>query len=99
MKYRILGRTGMRVSVVGVGTWQFGGSWGKDFSQQEVDAMLGRAKELGINLIDTAECYGPNHLSETLIGRFLENLSLLGAEPLPDTSPDHQNIGQTGMLI
>ena len=29
MKYRRLGRTGLKVSVVGVGTWQFGGEWGR----------------------------------------------------------------------
>ncbi|MHC4356389.1 MAG: aldo/keto reductase, partial [Planctomycetota bacterium] len=40
MKYRRLGKTGMRVSVVGVGTWQLGGEWGKTFVQAEVDAML-----------------------------------------------------------
>ena len=68
MKYRRLGRTGLRVSVVGVGTWQFGGEWGKQFAQHEVDGLLARARELGINLIDTAECYG-DHLSESLIGR------------------------------
>jgi aryl-alcohol dehydrogenase-like predicted oxidoreductase len=67
MKYRRLGRTNLRVSVIGVGTWQFGGEWGKNFSQDEVTAMLARAAELGINLIDTAECYG-DHLSESLIG-------------------------------
>ena len=67
MKYRRLGKTGLKVSVVGVGTWQFGGEWGKDFSADEVGRMLGRAAELGINLIDTAECYG-DHLSESLIG-------------------------------
>ncbi len=71
MKYRRLGKTELRVSVVGVGTWQFGGEWGKDFRQDEVDAMLRRAEELGINLIDTAECYG-DHLSEQLIGRAVE---------------------------
>lgn len=43
MKYRRLGKTGMRVSVVGVGTWQLGGEWGKDFEQSEVDAMLAKA--------------------------------------------------------
>jgi len=32
MKYRRLGRTGLKVSVVGVGTWQFGGEWGKPFT-------------------------------------------------------------------
>ena len=31
MKYRRLGRTGLKVSVVGVGTWQFGGEWGRAF--------------------------------------------------------------------
>ncbi|MCC3373132.1 aldo/keto reductase [Cohnella sp. REN36] len=67
MKYRTLGSTGLNVSVVGVGTWQFGGEWGRSYEQREADAILGRARELGINLIDTAECYG-DHLSESLIG-------------------------------
>ncbi len=70
MKYRILGRTGLKVSVVGLGAWQFGGEWGKSFTQTEVDAILDRAAEEGINLIDTAECYG-DHLSERLIGDYL----------------------------
>jgi len=71
MKYRRLGKTGMRVSVVGVGTWQLGGEWGKAFEQAEVDAMLAKAADLGINLIDTAECYG-DHLSEQLVGRAIK---------------------------
>lgn len=71
MKYRRLGRTGLEVSVVGVGTWQFGGEWGRPFSQSEVDRILGRAGELGVNLIDTAECYG-DHLSESLVGRAIK---------------------------
>ncbi len=70
MRYRILGSTGLRVSVIGVGTWQFGGEWGQDYSQAEADAILDKAAELGINLIDTAECYG-DHLSEGLIGDYL----------------------------
>ena len=71
MKYRTLGSTGLKVSVIGVGTWQFGGEWGKAFEQTEVDAMFRRARELGINLIDTAECYG-DHTSEAFIGRAIE---------------------------
>jgi aryl-alcohol dehydrogenase-like predicted oxidoreductase len=67
MKYRRLGKTNLTVSVIGIGTWQFGGEWGKTFTQDEVDRMLGRGRDLGINLIDTAECYG-DHLSEALIG-------------------------------
>ncbi len=70
MKYRTLGRTGLRVSVVGLGTWQLGGEWGRDFSQAEVDAILDRAAEAGINFIDTAECYG-DHLAERLVGDYL----------------------------
>lgn len=72
MKYRRLGKTNLRVSVVGVGTWQFGGEWGKDFTQDEVDRMFAAARDLGINLIDTAECYG-DHLSESLIGKAIQS--------------------------
>jgi aryl-alcohol dehydrogenase-like predicted oxidoreductase len=70
MRYRELGSTGLKVSVIGIGTWQFGGEWGRSYSQGEVDAILDKAAELGINLIDTAECYG-DHLSERLIGDYL----------------------------
>ena len=71
MKYRRLGSTEMNVSVVGIGTWQFGGEWGRDYEVPEVRDILGRARELGINLLDTAECYG-DHLSERLIGEAIE---------------------------
>jgi aryl-alcohol dehydrogenase-like predicted oxidoreductase len=71
MKYRTLGRTGSQISVIGVGTWQFGGEWGKDFSQADVDAILSAASDSGINFLDTAECYG-DHLSERLIGAALD---------------------------
>src|SRR3954467_6362630 len=67
MKYRTLGKTGLSVSVIGIGTWQFGGEWGKDYRADEVSRILRLGSELGINLMDTAECYG-DHLSEKLIG-------------------------------
>ncbi|MEW8970550.1 MAG: aldo/keto reductase, partial [Mesobacillus sp.] len=70
MKYRRLGKTNLDISVVGIGTWQYGGEWGKNFKQYEVDAILEKAKEEGINFLDTAECYG-DHLSESLIGDYL----------------------------
>jgi len=72
MKYRKLGKTGFKVSVIGVGTWQFGGEWGKSYTQEEVDGILAAAKDAGINLIDTAECYG-DHLSESLIGKAIQH--------------------------
>jgi myo-inositol catabolism protein IolS len=68
MRFRRLGDTGLNVSVIGLGTWQFSGEWGKHFTQPDVDALIGRAGELGVNLIDTAECYG-DHLAESLVGR------------------------------
>ncbi|MFI5378167.1 MAG: aldo/keto reductase [Tepidisphaerales bacterium] len=67
MQYRMLGKTNLRVSVIGLGTWQFGGEWGKSFTVAEVEAIVHRAADLGINLIDTAECYG-DHLAESLLG-------------------------------
>jgi myo-inositol catabolism protein IolS len=67
MRYRRLGKTGLEVSVVGLGTWQFSGEWGRRYEQDEVDAIVERARELGLNLIDTAECYG-DHSAEELIG-------------------------------
>lgn len=70
MKYRRLGSTNLKVSVIGIGTWQFGGEWGKAFTQNEADAILDQAQASGINLIDTAECYG-DHTSEALIGSYV----------------------------
>ena len=67
MKYRKLGNTGLDISVIGIGTDQFSGSWGKKFGQEEVNKIIDRASELGVNFLDTAECYG-DHLSETMIG-------------------------------
>lgn len=72
MKYRRLGKTGLEVSVIGLGTWQFGGEWGKDFSQSDADEIFNAARQCGINLIDTAECYG-DHLSESLIGGAIQS--------------------------
>lgn len=71
MQYRKLGRTNLDVSVVGIGTWQYGGEWGIDYTQKQVDSILSTAKEVGINLIDTAECYGEDHLAEKLVGDFV----------------------------
>ena len=58
--------------MIGIGTYQFGGEWGKDFTQREVDAILAAAADSGINLIDTAECYG-DHLAEQLVGDYLRH--------------------------
>jgi len=71
MKYRRLGKSNLKVSVVGIGTWQYGGEWGMTFTQDQVDAIFNKARALGVNLIDTAECYG-DHTSEAFIGKSIE---------------------------
>ncbi len=67
MEYRTLGSTGLRVSVIGLGTWQLGGEWGKSYTASDAGAIFDAARDCGITLIDTAECYG-DHLSERLVG-------------------------------
>lgn len=68
MQYRHLGKTDLSVSVIGLGTHQFSGEWGQSFSESEVASLVGHAYELGINLIDTAECYG-DHTVEAFVGK------------------------------
>ena len=74
MEYRILGKTGLKVSTVGVGCWQMGGLVGErgwtGTSDAESIATIHRAQELGINLLDTAEGYGDGH-SEEILGQAL----------------------------
>jgi len=72
VKYRTLGKTGLQVSVIGLGTHQFSGEWAKEFSAGEVERMLGRARELGINFLDTAECYG-DHTVESVVGKSIKS--------------------------
>jgi aryl-alcohol dehydrogenase-like predicted oxidoreductase len=69
MEERVLGRTERPVSVVGLGTWQLGGDWGK-LSARDALAVLGAAVESGVTFFDTADVYGDGR-SEQLIGRFL----------------------------
>ena len=71
MKYRILGKTGLETSVIGMGTDQFYGEWGQNFSQIIIDKIIDKAHNLGINFIDTAECYG-DHLSESFVGNAIK---------------------------
>ena len=67
MKYRTLGRTGVQVSVLGLGTNQIG----RVVDEAGAKALLDKAQEVGLNFLDTAESYGGNGLSETLLGRAL----------------------------
>lgn len=62
-----LGRSGDRVSAIGIGTWQAGDdTWGPDVNDRDCIAALVRASELGMTLVDTAENYGRGHSEEVL---------------------------------
>ena len=79
MPYRRLGRSGLRVSNVGLGTWKFGYPETGDGARQGEATALGildRAAELGITFWDTASRY--NHASgnsERVIGKWLDSNS------------------------
>jgi aryl-alcohol dehydrogenase-like predicted oxidoreductase len=64
MEYRELGRTGWKVSTIGLGTWAMGSLWGPVDDRESLDT-LNRALDLGVNFLDTADVYG----SEPLLGR------------------------------
>ena len=81
MVNRAFGKTGWRVSQVGLGCWQFGGAIMLDgkpdgwsgITDEESSATIKRAVELGINFFDTADMYGWGH-SEEVLGHTLKEI-------------------------
>ncbi|MDN3477064.1 aldo/keto reductase [Curtobacterium sp. APC 4022] len=69
MQRRTLGRTGRETSVIGLGTWQFGGDWGP-VAAEDAFAVMDASAEAGTTLFDTADVYGDGR-SEQLIGRWV----------------------------
>ncbi len=74
MEYRQLGRTGLKISTICLGTMQFG--WSSD--EQTAHAIMSEAVDLGCNFFDTADVYSrwvegnPGGVSEQIIGSWLE---------------------------
>ena len=80
MRYNPLGRTGVFVSELCLGTMTFGGGEGiwrqiGDLQQQDAERLVGRALDAGINFIDTADVYAEG-LSEQITGQALKNLKV-----------------------
>ncbi len=67
MEYRPLGRSGLQVSVVGLGCMNFG----MMNDETQATAIVNRALELGVNFFDTADVYGNRGTSEAYLGRAL----------------------------
>lgn len=71
MKYRKLGKTGLKVSEIGYGSWSLGSDWG-NVSDEQAKTALASLEEAGINFIDTADIYGDGR-SEQFIGRYAKS--------------------------
>lgn len=70
MKLRTFGRTEIKVSEIGHGTWGMGGMWGPREDRTAIDALIAGI-EAGITMIDTAAVYGNGH-SEGLVASALK---------------------------
>lgn len=80
MRHHPLGRTGLFVSELCLGTMTFGGSdgiWSQigDLQQADAERLVGQALDAGINFIDTADVYSGG-LSEQITGQALKNLKV-----------------------
>ena len=74
MKYRKLGKSGIKVSEIGFGAWTLGLDWwGKKIEDDEAKKMLKRAFDLGINYFETGDIYGRGK-SEKLIGEVFSGM-------------------------
>ncbi|KMT64935.1 aldo/keto reductase [Catenovulum maritimum] len=80
MKTRILGKTGFKVSEIGLGCWQLGNDFG-DLSEQDAQAILDQAHTSNISFWDTADVYGSG-LSETRIGNWLKQNNQSASKPI-----------------
>ncbi len=74
VEYTWLGRSGLKVSRIGLGAWQFSQSWGIT-EYEKAKEVIKAALDSGVNLIDTAIMYGRG-LSEEFIGRALKDLGV-----------------------
>ncbi len=77
MEYRQLGRTGMKVSTLCLGTMTFGSDFYNiaTVAQKEADEIVRRAWESGINFFDTADIYSRGE-AEEILGKSLKNTGI-----------------------
>jgi aryl-alcohol dehydrogenase-like predicted oxidoreductase len=72
MKYRLLGRSGLRVSEVSLGAMTFGEDWGWGTAKDEARKIYETYREAGGNFVDTANVY-TNGTSEDFVGEFIRD--------------------------
>jgi len=74
LKYKKLGKSGIKVSEIGFGAWTIALNWwGKEIDEDEAKRMLKKAYDLGINFFETGDMYGKGK-SERLIGETFKDM-------------------------
>ena len=95
MRYKLLGRTGLRVSELCLGTMTFGEEWGWGASKEVSRAMFDAFADAGGNFVDTANLY-TGGTSETFVGEFLKGRRerfVLATKYTLNMAPDDPNGG------
>jgi len=95
MRYKLLGKTGLRVSELCLGTMTFGEEWGWGASKEESRKMFDAFADAGGNFVDTANLY-TNGTSETFVGEFLKGRRerfVLATKYTLNMAPDDPNGG------
>lgn len=104
MEYRWLGRTGLRISCLGLGSSPFGSRMGavSGVGRADADRIVGRALELGVNYFDTSDVYSYGEAEERLgqaLGRRRQDvlLSTKSGFRVSD-SPNHAGASRTHLM-
>ena len=95
MNYKLLGRSGLRVSELALGTMTFGEEWGFGASKEESSKIFNGFVEAGGNFIDTAVNY-TNGTSEKYVGEFIHGQRdgfVVATKYTLNTRPDDPNAG------
>src|ERR1051325_9706519 len=98
--YVTLGRSGLRVSPLSLGTMTFGNEWGWGSEEEVARAVFDSYVEAGGNFIDTANVYTEGH-SEELLGKFIADRGLreqlvLATKFTFNLEPGNTNAGGNG---
>ncbi len=72
MNYRNFGKESIKISEVGLGTWQIGPDWDKGAGIGNAQDIFAAAYDAGVNFFDTADVYGGGR-SEEEVGKFIKN--------------------------
>jgi aryl-alcohol dehydrogenase-like predicted oxidoreductase len=95
MRYRLLGRSGLRVSEAALGTMTFGENWGWGASEDECGRIFGRYADAGGNFVDTANNY-TDGTSERIVGKLVASERerfVVATKYTLTTRPDDPNAG------